>query len=206
VQVFDTGHWKDECYYTMEFMPFGSVGDQIAGAQKLSVTHVLPMMVDVARGLEYAEKKGIVHRDIKPDNLMIGFEGIVKIGDLGIAKTLQDSRTVEQADGVYGSAHFMAPEQALGHDIDCRVDIYAMGATFYRVLAGVAVATGASQQEILIKQVKERPVPLRKLEPSVPKPLTEIIDRMLEKDPKNRYRSAREFVDELDALAKAYSK
>ncbi len=204
VQVFDTGWWKEQCYYTMEYMPFGSVGDQIAGGQKLPYTHVLPMMVDVARGLVYAEKHGVVHRDIKPDNLMIGFEGIVKIGDLGIAKMLQDSRTVEQADGVYGSAHFMAPEQALGREIDCRADIYAMGATFYRVLSGMPVASGQSQQEILLSQVKNRPAPLRGIEPSVPKPLTEIIDRMLEKNPADRYRSARDFADELDALAKAY--
>ena len=200
VQVFDTGSWEGMCYYTMEYMPFGSLSDQIRGGQKLPVANVLPMMLDVANGLIYAERRGVVHRDIKPDNLMIGFEGIVKIGDLGIAKTLQDSPTVEQADGVYGSAHFMAPEQALGHDIDCRVDIYAMGASFYRVLTGRPLFSGNSQREILLKQVKEQPRPIRELEPSVPEELARLIGNMLRKRADERYRSAREFVAELQAL------
>lgn len=204
VQVFDTGRWDELCYYTMEYMPFGSIGNQITGAQKLPAANVLPMMVDVARGLVYAERKRVVHRDIKPDNLMIGYEGVVKIGDLGIAKTLLDRPTVAQADGVYGSAHYMAPEQALGHDIDCRVDIFSMGATFYRVLTGHPLFSGKSQREILIKLVKQKPDPIRDVEPSVPKPLAEIIDRMVQKNPAERYRSAREFVDELEALAESY--
>jgi serine/threonine-protein kinase len=204
VQVFDTGRWDDYCYYTMEYMPFGSIGDQISGGRKLDFRNVLPMMVDVARGLVYAERHGVVHRDIKPDNLMLGFDGIVKIGDLGIAKTLTDRRTVGQEDGVYGSAHFMAPEQARGHEIDCRVDIYSMGATFYRVLTGRTLFQAQSQQEILLKQVQEPPEPIREVESSIPKPLAEIIDRMLEKDPRERYRSARDFVAELEALALAY--
>lgn len=201
VQVFDAGEWEGQCYYTMEYMPFGSVGNQIAGGRKLPVANVLPMMVDVAHGLIYAEKKGLVHRDIKPDNLMIGFDGIVKIGDLGIAKALHDSPTVAQADGVYGSAHFMAPEQALGHDIDCRVDIYAMGATFYRVLTGRPVFSGSSQTEILRKHVSAKLVPLRDLAPWVPEKLAQIIERMLAKRPEDRYRSAHEFIGDLELLA-----
>jgi len=203
VQVFDTGSCEELCYYTMEYMPFGSIGDQIAGGQKLPVENVVPMMVDVARGLIYAEKKGVVHRDIKPENLMIGFDGTVKIGDLGIAKTLRDSPTVAQADGVYGSAHYMAPEQALGHDIDCRVDIYSMGATFYRVLSGRPLFGGNSQREILLKQVNERPRPLLELEPSVPQELADVIERMLQKEPEQRYRSALDFVGRLEDLAES---
>jgi len=203
VQVFDTGSWEAMCYYTMEYMPFGSIGDQITGGQKLPVANVVPMMVDVAHALIYAEKKGVVHRDVKPENLMIGFEGIVKIGDLGIAKTLRDSPTVAQADGVYGSAHYMAPEQALGRDIDCGVDIYSMGATFYRVLAGRPLFTGKSQREILLKQVNEQPRPILELEPSLPRELANIIERMLRKEPQERYQSALEFLGGLEALAES---
>jgi len=203
VQVFDTGRWQGLCYYTMEHMPFGSVGDQITGGQKLPVANVLRMMIDVAHGLLYAERKGVIHRDIKPDNIMIGFDGIAKIGDLGIAKTLQDSRQVAQADGVYGSAQFMAPEQALGYDIDCRVDIYAMGATFYRVLTGRPVFRGMSQREILAKQVHEKPRPIRHVQPGIPRELSDIIERMLEKRPDDRYQSAGEFIDDLEMLARS---
>ena len=201
VQVFDTGRWQALCYYTMEYMPFGSVGDQITGGQKLPVANVLRLMVDVAHGLLYAERKGVIHRDIKPDNIMIGFDGIAKIGDLGIAKTLQDSRKVAQTDGVYGSAQFMAPEQALGYDIDCRVDIYAMGAAFYRVLTGRPLFRGMSQREILAKQIHEHPKPIREVQPGVPRELADIIERMLEKHPDDRYRSVGQFIDELEILA-----
>ncbi len=204
VQVFDTGRCGELCYYTMEYMPFGSLGDQIAGGQKLPAANALPMMVDVANGLIYAEKKGIVHRDIKPDNLMIGFDGIVKIGDLGIAKALHDHPKVAQADGVYGSAHFMAPEQALGSDIDCRVDIYSTGATFYRVLTGRTLFDAVSQADILAKQVREQPVPVRNVEPSVPGELAQIIERMVAKRPEDRYRSARDFVGALENLARTF--
>jgi len=203
VEVFDTGRCHGLCYYTMEFMPFGNIRDQIAGGQKLPLVNVLPMMVDVARGLIYAEKKGIVHRDIKPDNLMIGYDGIVKIGDLGIAKLLHDAPAVAQADGVFGSAHFIAPEQARGRDIDCRADIYAMGATFYRVLTGKTLFSGESQKQILLKQVVEKPTPIRELEPDIPKELAHIIKRMLKKKPDKRYRSAREFCGDLERLAEA---
>ncbi|MFH1731920.1 MAG: FHA domain-containing serine/threonine-protein kinase [Planctomycetota bacterium] len=203
VEVFDTGRWEGLCYYTMEYMPFGNIRDQIAGGQKLPLVNALPMMIDVAQALLYAEKKGIVHRDIKPDNLMIGYDGVVKVGDLGIAKALHDAPAVAQADGVYGSAHFMAPEQALGRDIDCRVDIYAMGATFYRVLTGNVLFRGESQKEILLKQINEKPTPIRELEPSVPKELAHVIERMLEKSPDKRYRSAGDFCGILEALAKS---
>jgi serine/threonine protein kinase len=203
VGVFDTGRCHGLCYYTMEFVPFGSIRDQIAGGQKLPVANVLPMMVDVAHGLIYAEKKRVVHRDIKPDNLMIGYEGIVKIGDLGIAKTLLDAPAVAQADGVFGSAHFIAPEQALGRDIDCRADIYAMGATFYRVLTGRTLFGGESQKRILLKQIHEKPVRIRDVEPGVPKELARIIKRMIRKNPDKRYRSATEFCGDLERLAEA---
>ena len=201
VQVFDTGRCHGLCYYTMEFMPFGNIRDQITGGQKLPLVNVLPMMVDVARGLIYAEKKGIVHRDIKPDNLMIGYDGIVKIGDLGIATLLHDAPSAAQADGVFGSAHYMAPEQARGRTIDCRADIYAMGATFYRVLTGRTLFDGESQKEILLKQVVEKPIPIQEREPGIPKPLAHIIKRMLKKKPDKRYRSAKEFCGDLEQLA-----
>ncbi len=201
VAVFDTGRWEDLCYYTMEYMPFGSLRNQIAGGQKLPAADVLPMMVDVARALAYAERKRIVHRDIKPDNLMIGYRGIVKIGDLGIAQTLPDTPAVAQTDGIYGSVHFMAPEQALGRDIDCRADIYAMGATFYRVLTGRVPFGGESQEEILRKHVHEAPVPVHEFEPAVPDKLAAIVERLLSKDPAKRCKSARKLCSRLERLA-----
>ncbi len=204
VQVYDCGRWENLCYYTMEFMPFGNLGGLLSGGQKLPVRTVLPMMIHVANGLVYAQKKGVVHRDIKPDNLMLGFDGIVKIGDLGIAKTLADQPTVGQADGVYGSARYMAPEQARGGDIDCRVDIYAMGATFYRALTGRPVFTGESQKEILLAHIRKDPAPVRQLQPGVPEPLDAIIMRMLKKDPDDRYSSPAEFLGQLKELARHY--
>ena len=205
VQVFDTGRSEDLCYYTMEFMPFGSLGDQIVGGQKLQPANALPMMIDVARGLLYAEKKGLVHRDIKPDNLMIGFDGVTKIGDMGIAVMIRGRTAAQQAEGVYGSAHFMAPEQALGRDIDCRADLYGMGATFYRVLTGRTLFPGKSPREILLKQINEAPTPIRDVEPDLPPALAGIIDRMVRKKPDERFRSVSDFLGTLEDLARSLS-
>lgn len=204
VQVFDTGRWEGRCYYTMEYMPFGSVGEKISGGQKIPVKNALPMMVDVAHGLIYAEKKGLVHRDIKPDNLMIGYDGVIKIGDLGIAKMMYDEKRIGQQDGVFGSAHYMAPEQARGQSIDCRVDIYAMGTTFYRILTGKTPFSGDSMQEIIENHMVQKAAPVHEMEPSVPLALSKIIEKMMAKDVKNRYKSANDFLAELTMLAEEH--
>lgn len=186
-------------FIAMEYLPGGSVQDLLSREKKLPPDRALAIILDAARGLEYAEKKQIVHRDIKPDNLMISEEGRIKIGDLGLAKSLkQDGSRPEAPEGVFGTPHYIAPEQALNKPIDIRADIYALGATFYRILAGTTPYQGNSAKEIVVNKLREDPPSLDVVEPTVPKVLTAIVHKMMKKDPAERHATAKDLVAELD--------
>ncbi|MEK7467428.1 MAG: protein kinase [Planctomycetota bacterium] len=186
-------------FIAMEYLPGGSVQDLLSREKKLPPERALAVILDAARGLEYAEKKSIVHRDIKPDNLMISEDGRIKIGDLGLAKQLKaDGARPESPEGVFGTPHYIAPEQALNKPIDIRADIYALGTTFYRILAGVTPYQGSSAKEIVVNKLREEPPPLDIVDPGLPKVLTAIVDRMMKRDPAERHTTAKELVADLD--------
>ncbi len=190
-------------YFSMEFLPNGSVQDHLAKEKKVTPKRATRIILDAARGLEYAEKKKIVHRDIKPDNLMIGEDGIVKICDLGLAKKLDPAINVKddkEQGCVFGTPHYVAPEQALGKPADHRSDIYSLGSTFYRILAGQTPYQGASAREIVIAKVKTEPVPLVQMDPTIPANLVTVVEKMMKKNPDERYQSASEVVLALEAL------
>ena len=190
-------------YFSMEFLPNGSVQDHLAKEKKVTPKRATRIILDAARGLEYAEKKKIVHRDIKPDNLMIGEDGIVKICDLGLAKKLDPAINVKddkEQGCVFGTPHYVAPEQALGKPADHRSDIYSLGSTFYRLLAGQTPYQGASAREIVIAKVKTEPVPLVQMDPTIPANLIAIVEKMMKKTPEERYQSASEVVLALEGM------
>ncbi|MCE9582438.1 MAG: protein kinase [Planctomycetes bacterium] len=186
-------------FIAMEYLPGGSVQDMLSREKKLPPDRALAVVLDAARGLEYAEKKQIVHRDIKPDNLMISEEGRIKIGDLGLAKSLkQDGSRPESPEGVFGTPHYISPEQALNKPVDIRADIYSLGATFYRVLAGTTPYQGSSAKEIVVNKLREEPPSLELIDPSLPKILTSIVERMMKREPADRYATAKDLVADLD--------
>ncbi|MCC6741413.1 MAG: protein kinase [Planctomycetia bacterium] len=186
-------------FIAMEYLPGGSVQDLLSREKKLPPDRALAIILDAARGLEYAEKKQIVHRDIKPDNLMISEDGRIKIGDLGLAKQLKaDGARPEAPEGVFGTPHYIAPEQALNKPLDIRADIYALGATFYRILAGTTPYQGSSAKEIVVNKLREEPPALEAVDPSIPKVLTGIVQKMMKRDPAERHATAKDLVAELD--------
>ena len=200
VRALDVGKAEGIYYFVMEYMPGGSVEDQIEREGRIAPDRAVGILVDVARGLSYAEEQGVVHRDIKPENLMFDEEGTVKIVDLGIAGQVRGRRGFEQTEGVFGSPHYIAPEQAAGERIDHRADIYGLGASAYRMLSGRTLFTGASQAEIMAKHVNEEPEPLWKVAPWVPRGLCKVVMKMVGKDPDERYQSAREVIAALEEL------
>jgi len=201
VRALDVGKEGTIHYFAMEFMSGGSIEDRIEREGRVAPDRSVPMLLDVARGLAYAEKQGIVHRDIKPDNLMLNEQGSVKIVDLGIAGQLEGRRGFTQSEGVFGSPHYIAPEQAAGERIDHRADIYGLGASAYRMLSGRALFTGASQAEIMAKHVNEEPEPLSRVAPWVPRRLCKVVEKMIEKDPDDRFQSANEIIAALEGLS-----
>jgi serine/threonine protein kinase len=198
VAVFDVGHEGDQYFYSMEYMAGGSVDDLLRHKGPLSLETSIPIIFDAARGLEYAEKHGLIHRDIKPDNLMLGVDDVVKICDLGLATFSSQQREVS------GSPHYIAPEQALGKDIDHRADLYALGVSWYQLLCGETPFTGRSPEEIARKHVEEAPPSLAERAPETPPEVIALIDQLMAKNPDDRMASARQLQADLAELARRY--
>lgn len=205
VQVYDVGVHEDIYFFSMEYIPEGSVEDLLNRGGPIPLARALRVIHDAARGLEYAERLGIVHRDIKPGNLMVGAGGVVKIGDLGISRSMDEAGQASQKDGVSGSPHYIAPEQARGDDIDTRADIYSLGVSLYQILSGRTPFRGATPREVILKHLKEDPPPLAELVENLPSDVVQLVEHMMAKSPANRVASAAKLLDELAPLLRRYS-
>lgn len=193
IQIYDAGEAQGYFYFSMEYAKGGSVQNLIAGGKSLTWQEAMPLILDTAAGLEYAEKKKIVHRDIKPDNLMLTEEKRVKIVDLGLARRFDRSPTSEE-QGIYGTPYYVAPEQVQGLPVDHRTDIYAFGASCYRIFAGHTPFQGNSVLAILQKNLHEMPPPLKEVIPDFPLVLSNLIVKMMQKNPEDRCSSNAEVI------------
>jgi len=192
IHVHEVGQQGNVYYYSMEYADGGSVQDLIRGGRKLDAEKALAIIVQAAQALAYAEGQRIVHCDVKPDNLMMTKGGEVLLADLGISRRLvAGSSKANQDSGVFGSPHYIAPEQAAGKPIDNRADIYSLGVTFYRLLAGRTPFQGRDPKEIMKKHLNEEPLPLSGIDPTIPGLVAQIIEKMMQKNPRHRYQSAR---------------
>jgi serine/threonine protein kinase len=201
VVVYDVGEDGGTHYLSMEFMAGGSLEQKLQGHGPLSWKGVLSVLADAATGLAYAESRGIVHRDIKPANLMYSGTGTVKIADLGLATTIE--REASEAEGgrkVYGTPHFISPEQARGEAVDNRSDLYSLGATAYRLLTGHTPFEGESTRDILRALQSEDPQPLREHVPDLPPDLEALVTRLMAKVPQQRFPSAEALRRECERL------
>jgi len=196
VQVFDGGTEGDVVFFSMEFIGQGSVEEVLARETRIPWEQAILMVLEAAHGLEFAEGKQIVHRDIKPDNLMINDDGQVKIADLGLAKRGEGTRK----KGIIGTPHFIPPEQALGKEVDNRADIYSLGATFFRMITGRTPFSGQTAKEIVLKHIKEPPPAASSFDDSVPDEIDAVISKMLAKEPDRRYQTARELIVALETV------
>jgi tRNA A-37 threonylcarbamoyl transferase component Bud32 len=196
VQVYDAGNEGDLVFFSMEFLGQGSTEEILEKEKRIPWEKTILMVLEAAHGLAYAESKGIVHRDIKPDNLMLNEAGQVKIADLGLAKRGEGHEDA----GVIGTPHFIAPEQALGKNVDQRADIYSLGATFFRMATGRTLFLGKNAKEIVLKQIKEPPPAASSLDETVPDDLDLVLAKMLAKDPDKRYQSAHEVIAALEEV------
>lgn len=196
VSVFDVEHDGDTYYYAMELMHEGSCEDWLKQNGVMPVDRALQVIADAAAGLAYAESLGIVHRDIKPDNLMLDQHGAIKIADLGLASHSSDAT----GESAVGTPHFMAPEQVLKKELDHRTDLYALGCTFYRLVTGKTPFRGQTVKDILRAQVKDDAEPASRANPEVPPEVSEIIAQLMAKEPGERYQTANELLEDLEEL------
>ncbi len=200
VAVYDVGETEGLHYFSMEYMQGGSIAQRISRGRKMPPEEALRMIIDVARGLTYAEEKGLVHRDVKPENMMLDNAGTVKLCDLGIAQSIDETVQPTSAHGVFGSPHYIAPEQAMGGQPDHRADIYSLGASFYRIVTGRTMFKGTSARDVILKHIHEKAPSPKEVDPSLPIGLCRAIERMTSRDPGGRYQSAVEVVKALQEI------
>ncbi|MCY2960224.1 MAG: serine/threonine-protein kinase [Planctomycetota bacterium] len=200
VTVYDVGEDKGAHYLSMEFMERGTLEDRVAKAGRLPVDEVLAILRDAAAGLVFAEAKRIVHRDLKPANLMQNHVGQTKIADLGLATHVEAEEAQTADRKVFGTPHFMSPEQARGEKVDHRSDLYSLGATAYRLLTGHTPFEGKDAREIVRALLKDEPRPMREFVPDLPEGIVDLVGRLMRKDAAARIQSANELAREIEAL------
>jgi len=203
VQGIDVGHAEGHYYFAMEFVDGSTVRDLIGRGGRIDEKKALNIIGAVARALEHAHRHGIIHRDIKPDNIMINREGVVKLADLGLARSTEKPDTLTIEGTALGTPYYMSPEQVRGEtDVDTRADIYALGATLYHMVTGEFPYEGPNAGAIMARHLAD-PVPSAKQNnPDVSRATDELIQRMMAKDRDARPRNPAELLAEIrDALA-----
>lgn len=192
VEVFDAGEDKEIglCYILMEYMPGGSLGDMIAKNGRLPVDTAISYVSQTADALSVAHKQGVIHRDIKPDNILFNEDGVPKLADLGIAKFLSDTQnsTLTMKGHILGTPAYMAPEQMMdSHHIDARADIYSLGVVLYEMLTGKKPNAGSTLMGLLTKAIKGEPLPdVRKMRPEVSTSVAYVLSLMCAPKPEDR--------------------
>ncbi|GED96221.1 Stk1 family PASTA domain-containing Ser/Thr kinase [Gordonia crocea] len=198
VQVFDTGEAQTEDgplpFIVMEYVEGETLRDILRADGPLAPRQALTWMADVAAAMDFSHRAGIVHRDMKPANVMIDRTGAVKVMDFGIARAMNDtSATMTQTSAVMGTAQYLSPEQARGLKVDPRSDIYSMGCVLFELLTGEPPFTGDSPVAVAHQHVHEDPPLPSDVRPDIPPELDSVILKAISKNPANRYQTAAEF-------------
>lgn len=196
VTIYDVGKSGDVAYIAMEFLQGRELRDVLNEKPMLPVGQVLDIVIQVAQGLSYAHEHGIVHRDVKPSNIMIGPDGHVKITDFGIAR-MASAAVRTQTGMVLGSPKYMSPEQVMGKLADQRSDIFSLGIMLYEMLTGRAPFVGENVNAIMYQTLNAVPPSPGSLNPAVPEMLNFIVAKALAKKLDDRYQSVREMADDL---------
>ncbi len=196
VTIYDVGKSGDVAYIAMEFLNGRELRDILNEKPMLPVEQVLDIVVQVAQGLSYAHEHGIVHRDVKPSNIMMASDGHVKITDFGIAR-MASAAVRTQTGMVLGSPKYMSPEQVMGKLADQRSDIFSLGIMLYEMLTGRAPFVGENVNAIMYQTLNAVPPPPSSLNPAVPEMLNFIVAKALAKKLDDRYQSVREMADDL---------
>jgi serine/threonine protein kinase/beta-lactam-binding protein with PASTA domain len=199
VQIYDWGREGDFNFIVMEYVEGMSLKDYLAEEGPLEIVEATRIARDVLAALAYAHRTGLVHRDIKPGNILIGQDDKVQVTDFGIARA-EAASTMTQTGTILGTAYYLSPEQAQGQQLDGRSDIYSLGVVLYEMLTGRRPFEGDSPVSIAYKHVREVPRPPSVYRPDVPRPLEAIVMNGLAKKPEDRYSSAALMARDLEAF------
>ncbi len=201
VNVLDVGHEEEGNidYFVMEYVDGKTLKELIVENGKLNYTVAISIAIQIAKALECAHRNNIIHRDVKPQNILVTENGLVKVTDFGIAKS-STSATITNTTTIMGSAHYLSPEQAKGTFIDLRSDIYSLGIVLYEMVTGILPFDGESPVTIALKHIQSEPIEPKKHNPSIPDSLNNLIMKSISKESINRYQNCRELINDLQKI------
>ena len=199
VQAFDVGRAGELYYFVMEYVDGRTVYDDIAKHKRFGEQDALDIVIQIAEALEHAHSKGLIHRDVKPKNLMIAREGIAKLADMGLARAVTDKEAAEaEAGKAFGTPYYISPEQIRGEkNIGPPADIYSLGATLYHMVTGNVPFEGKNPSAVMHKHLKAELVPPDHVNPKLSAGISEVIEMMMAKNPARRYRTCTDLLVDL---------
>lgn len=202
VQAIDVGEAGGYHYFVMEYVKGKTVYDDLAKQRVYPESEALDIIIQIGEALSHAHKRGLIHRDVKPKNVMITEDGVAKLADMGLAREVSDKEAAEMEAGrAYGTPYYIAPEQIRGEiDIDYRADIYSLGAMFYHMVTGKVPFEASTPSAVMHKHLKEQLVPPDHLNKELSVGVSEVIEVMMAKDRDNRYKSIKLLLEDVHAV------
>jgi serine/threonine-protein kinase len=202
VQAIDVGEAGGYHYFVMEYVEGKTIADDLSAGKVFEEAEALDMIIQVANALAHAHALKLIHRDVKPKNIMINNSGTIKLADMGLARATTDIEAAQSEQGkAYGTPYYIAPEQIRGKiDIDGRADIYGLGATLYHMLTGRVPFMAEDSADVMRKHLKEKLIPPDHINTSLSAGVSEVIEIMMAKKKEDRYNDIEELLVDLNAL------
>jgi eukaryotic-like serine/threonine-protein kinase len=202
VQAIDVGESDGYHYFIMEYVDGYTIHDKLTNNRRYSEKEALDIIIQIADALVHAHARGLIHRDVKPKNIMITKDNVAKLADMGLAREVSDTRLAQSEAGrAYGTPYYISPEQIRGEvEIDLRADIYSLGATFYHMVVGRVPFDAANPTAVMLKHLREQLTPPDHLNPELSIGCAEIIEAMMAKDRNDRYQTTQVLLEDLMAL------
>jgi serine/threonine-protein kinase len=202
VQAYDVGQAGEFHYFVMEYVEGTTVYDQIVRAKRFKEQEALDIIIQVAEALEHAHAKGLIHRDVKPKNIMMTPQGVAKLADMGLARAVSDKEAAESEAGkAYGTPYYISPEQIRGEkNIGAPADIYSLGATLYHMVTGSVPFDGKSPSAVMHKHLKAELVPADHVNPKLSAGIGQVIELMMAKSASQRYQNCTDLLTDLRAI------
>lgn len=199
VEIYDIDEYKGRPYMVMEYVKSKTLKELLIHRGSFSLIEAFDIIYQLADALAHAHQHGVIHRDVKPQNVMVKIDGKVKLADFGIA-LINDAPQITQKDTVMGSVHYMAPEVAKGQGATPRSDIYSLGITFFEILTGKLPFTDASALNVALKQIEEPLPSVRKIRSDIPYKVEKVINKACQKNPNSRYANMKSFRADVENL------